>query len=280
MAEARKRLSRRQGESALGACRPLGDHMKEASRDGAAHRARKSRRRSIGIIENEDRRIVAFLRDCRIMELMAAQQSADFAQRAIGQKLDLTIAEREFALSEGGDDAEQPRHLVAFALRVDDRLAENHIAAAFAVNRVASSESAQAIEKFFCRGDARGMKFWITPRQPADIAILRRRLVRERRNEDEFRACISPALKKMRIEKRERLVARDGDALPRRRECGRRHRTLELRWRRERQESIEIDLCRDEIREPVEHAVKLRGFGCLNEAEMALRQSDLGRAAQ
>ena len=61
------------------------------------------------------------------------------------------------------------------------------------------------------------MQFRITARKPAQIAIGRRRLVGQWREGDDLGAGRSPALHEMRIDERERRVARKRDALSRRR---------------------------------------------------------------
>src|SRR5271165_2971472 len=92
---------------------------------------------------------------------------------------------------------------------VDEALAQNHVASAFAMHRSGLSELTQAFEKSGGGGEFAGMKLGISAGQPAKVAIVRRRLVCEGREEAQFRPRSPPTLHNMRIEKRESDVSRD-----------------------------------------------------------------------
>ena len=68
---------------------------------------------------------------------------------------------------------------MAMAVSVDEGFAERHIAAAFAVDR-ARRRNPENRRESASPGKPAGMQFRITAGQPAEIAILRRRLVVER----------------------------------------------------------------------------------------------------
>lgn len=57
------------------------------------------------------------------------------------------------------------------------------------------------------------MKLGIAARQPADVGVLGRGFVHQRREEIDLRAAVLPAHQNVRVEKRKGGVAGDGDAL-------------------------------------------------------------------
>ena len=119
----------------------------------------------------------------------------------------------QLALGEAGFEIEQPGHRVDGALGVDQRLAENHVAAAFAVDPSRFGEAPQTVQETPRLRKAPRMQFRIAARKPAHVAIVGRRFIRERRKEEKLGAAIAPSLREMRVKKRESVVTRDGDAL-------------------------------------------------------------------
>ena len=90
-----------------------------------------------------ERLVVALGDDRGVVEFVAAHDVAGRADRIVRQQARLAIAEMQPALGKARGMAEQARHRVAHALRVLDALAEHHVAAALAVNRMALRKSSQ-----------------------------------------------------------------------------------------------------------------------------------------
>ena len=101
---------------------------------------------------------------------------------------------------------------------VGEALPQNHVAAAFAMRRPRFNESAQTGKKRLRRREAFRVQLGIAARQPAEFAMVGRRLIGKRRKESDVRARLLPAGQNMRIEKRERFVLGDRDALRGRRQ--------------------------------------------------------------
>src|SRR5215831_7682136 len=102
---------------------------------------------------------------------------------------------------------------MAGALRIFKALAEDHVAAAFAMHVSRSGKSRKAPAEASRGGERAGMKLGITARQPAAIAVVRRRLVGQRRESDNFGASAPPSVNKVRIDKAERCIGSECDAL-------------------------------------------------------------------
>ena len=111
---------------------------------------------------------------------MAAQACARLPQRTVGKQPRLAIAEMKLALGEAGGMAEQPGHAVAHTVSVLEALAEHHVPAALAVHRARRGEAREARAERFCGGEPSGVQLGVTARQPAAIALLRRRLAGKR----------------------------------------------------------------------------------------------------
>src|SRR5579872_529804 len=110
--------------------------MEEAARDEAAPAAGRRRGRAIGVRNVGEWLVAAGLDDRRIVEFMTAMARACAPQRMVGAQRRLAIAERHAALGERTDKAEQAGHFVADAVRVNQAAPENHVAAAFAMDRL------------------------------------------------------------------------------------------------------------------------------------------------
>ncbi len=127
------------------------------------------------------------------------------------------------------------------------------------------------------------MEFGIAARQPAKIAVARRRLVGERRKEAKLRPEPAPAIEYVRIEKRKGDVPRDGDAL-RRRAQGRERRSGgpldEISSGRAEKNRIHVAMRGDESGDSIEQGVEAGDLLRLHEAEVALRQVYVHRARQ
>jgi len=151
------------------------------------------------------------------MKFMAAQQGALRAQGMRLGKARLPVAEMQLAFRKTKGRAKQARHAMGMACLIGQALPQNHIAAAFAMRGLRLREAAQAFEETFRRRDPSCVKLGIASRKPKKIAIFRRRLIGERRRENDVRSRPSPARQNMRIEKGKRRIPRNRDALRRRR---------------------------------------------------------------
>ena len=94
----------------------------------------------------------------------------------------------QLALCEAGGMAEQPGHAVADAVGVLEAFAEHHVAAALAVHRPRRGETRKPGAEPVGGGKPSGVKLRIAAGKPATVAVLRRRLVGERRERDDLGA--------------------------------------------------------------------------------------------
>ena len=125
------------------------------------------------------------------------------------------------------------------------------------------------------------MQFGIAARKPAQVAVLRRRLVGERREGDDLGPGRPPAFHEMRVDERERRVARERDALPRRpKRGGRRRRRSAIEFAGQRENAAAIDIRLDEIGDRLEPRLERLRLARLHKAQMALGQRDLLVARQ
>ena len=145
---------------------------------------------------------------------MAAERRACRPERAVGGKARLAIAERHAPPGEARFDAEQARHPVRGARGVDEARAQRHVAAALAMHRPRPGEAPQTLTEAGRRGEPTGMQLGIAAGQPAGIAVIRRRLVGERREGDNLRARGAPAANEMRVDEGKSLVPCERDPLP------------------------------------------------------------------
>ncbi len=116
------------------------------------------------------------------------------------------------------------------------------------------------------------MQFRVAAGQPGDVAGWIGRLVGQRRERHDLRACCAPALQQMRIDKRERNVPGQRNALSRRRDASRGIRSARDSRRACRCfQRCEVDVALDQIgqrRQPVrERGILLR----LDQPEVPLR---------
>ena len=209
-------LGRRSGPS-----RPR-DRMEEAAADAAAPRARRLRRAAVGVAHPAKGGSPPSETIGRVMEFVAAKACAGGAQRAVGGERRVAIAERHLALGEAGFDAQQPGHRDGSRRR--RRSARRRAPCSRRTRRApAASARSRAGRRESARAPASlpGVQFGIAAGQPADVAVrpaaARRRAAR--RSANSAPAARQPDMQ-MRIEERERRVARERDALARRRDGG------------------------------------------------------------
>lgn len=257
------------------------DDVKKTSRHFAAPASCRLLDPPMRIPDEGERRVALALRlDRGIVKLMPTQQGAFRAQGMRLDKARLPVAEMELGFRKAERRPEKSRHGMDMADLIGQALPQNHVTAAFAMRGPSFHEPAQTVEKALrCREPSR-VKLGIAAWQPAEIAMVRRRLIGERRKESDFRARLSPARQNMRIEKRERFVPGDRDALRGRRQGGRSRARRCLGRAGTRQNGAGIGMFLDKPRDPVQSRIETGGFARLHEAEMTFRQIDFFVAGQ
>src|ERR1700730_12797077 len=224
--------------------------------------------------EGERRVALALRLDRGIVKLMPPQQSVFRTQGMSLGETRLLVAEMEIAFRKTKRRAKKSRHGMGMAGLIGQALPQNHVAAAFATRGPSFHEPAQSGKKTLRRRQPPRVKLGVAAGQPAEIAVVRRRLIGERRKERDFRARLSPARQNMRIEKRERFIPSDRDALRGRRQGGR-SRARRCRGRAgTRQNGVGFGMFLDKLGYPVQSRIETGGFPRLHEAQMALRQID------
>src|SRR5580704_9851700 len=146
----------------------------------------------------------------------------------------------QLALGEAGGMAEQAGHGMRVSCRILQALAQNHVTTALAVYRPRLCKASQSIAETPRRGERLRVKLRIAARQPAAVGAFRRRFVGERREWQDFGAGVAPCRKYMRIDKAERPIVRQRDALSRRRDGGVSSRGIDRHWRGTRHDAVEI----------------------------------------
>jgi hypothetical protein len=128
----------------------------------------------------------------------------------------LAVAEAEAAAP--GPEGQQPCHRMDLAGRIDQLLAEQQQATAFRVDRQPPGGGpAQLPQAALAVGQLGPMQFGIAARQPANVAIGRRRFITQGREGHDFRPRLAPAFQMMGIDEGEGDIASERDALARRR---------------------------------------------------------------
>ena len=105
------------------------------------------------------------------MEFVAANERAAPAERSVGEKPHDAVAEMQLAFGEARRMPEQTGHGVALAGRVFQAFAQNHVAAAFAVDRPRFGKPPQVPMEMSRRGEHIGVQFRIAAGQPAAIGV-------------------------------------------------------------------------------------------------------------
>ena len=127
--------------------------------------------------------------------------------------------------------------------RVFEALAEHHVAAALAMHRPRRGEVREPLAEARRRRRAVRRAARDSRREASNVAILRRRLIGERRERHDLRAGAPPAVEHMRVDEAEGRVLRQRDALARRRD--RRVRLSGRKGgaaRRKLQDGVEIEM--------------------------------------
>ncbi len=133
-------------------------------------------------------------------------------------------------------------------------------------------EAAHAVAKGRrCREPA-GMQLRIAAGEPGDVAVVRRRLVGERRERHQLRTGGAPMGGDMRVEEGEGGIGRQRDALAGRRQRGHVVGARRRQRRGERGDAVEVERALRHVGEPVEMPGEVRVLAGLHQAEMALRQ--------
>src|SRR5690606_25572884 len=110
----------------------LRDGVEEGAGDVATPRAGRVEAAAFAVEQVGQGGVAAAFDEAGIVELVAVYRCAGRAERAIGAKPRLSVAEIDAPRREARDMAEKPGHAVGAALAVDQRLAQHHEAAALA----------------------------------------------------------------------------------------------------------------------------------------------------
>ena len=217
------------------------------------------------------------------MEFVAADDGSAAAEHTVRQKPRRAVAEMQLPAGEARCMAEQSGHGVAPPRRILEALAQNHVAAAFAMHRARLGKAPQPCGKSPRGGERIGVQLRISAGQPAAIGTFGRRLVGERRKCKNLGAGATPRLNEVRINEAEGLIAGQRDALARRRQ-GRdiyrsRHRSGRHDRRRARNNGVEIEMALGRRGEAVDQRGEFGVLAGLDEAEVALRQRQRGSRA-
>ena len=116
------------------------------------------------------------------------------------------------------------------------------------------------------------MQFGVAARQVDRIGRRAGHLVGERREERQFGPLPAPALQDCRVGEAEGIVARDGDALPERRQRGERLGAGELGRTRERDQPVDVETRRHRLRRACDDGVGRHRLARRNQPEMAFGQ--------
>ena len=95
------------------------------------------------------------------MEFVAADDGSAAAEHTVRQKPRRTVAEMQLPAGEACGMAEQSGHGVAPPRRILEALAENHVAAAFAMHRARFGETPQTLGKILRAGERIGVQLRI-----------------------------------------------------------------------------------------------------------------------
>ncbi len=132
---------------------------------------------------------------------MTTQTRPCSTKNTIAKQTRLAIAERQLARRKGCHEIEQAKHVVPRPLSIDKRATQKPYSHRTRHARPRSGEAANPSQKIIGLREVAGMKLWIAPRKPANIASLVRRFIGQRRKECEFRASRAPTVENMRIKK-------------------------------------------------------------------------------
>ena len=116
------------------------------------------------------------------------------------------------------------------------------------------------------------MQFRIAARQPAAVGAVRRRFVGERRERQDFGAGIAPRREDMRIDEAERLIVRQRNPLPGRRDGGVICRGIDRQRRGACHDAVEIEMTFGHRGKPLDQRRQIGMFAGLHETEMAFGQ--------
>ena len=207
------------------------------------------------------------------MEFVSAQDRSRLSQRAIRGNARLPIAERHASLFEACLDVEQSGHPMRRPLGVDETRAKRHVTPAFAMDVTRLREAPEPLAKSFRRRHPARVQLGIAAGKPAYVAIVRGRLVGERREANDLGPGRPPAPHDMGVDEREGRVAGERDALTRGLQGDRSPLPrAKTKLARQRKDPIAINMRFDRVGNRLEPRLQLLRLARLNQAQMALRQ--------
>ena len=149
-------------------------------------------------------------------EIRGPESIAGEAEDTACQELSAAISQMKLPGGEACVQAKEPEHGVPLALRADEPLAQDHIAAALAMNGLCCGEGAQATAEVRVGGQAPEREARVAAGKPHRIGGTVRRLIGKRRERQDFRPRFVPCVQDMGINERKGSVLRQGDPLARR----------------------------------------------------------------
>ena len=96
------------------------------------------------------------------MKLVARNRAAALPQNARHQKVRPPVSQVKLARREACLKPQKPQHSVPFAFRIDQAVAQHHVASALAVNGLRCREGAHARDEVGVGGEPLRMKFGVT----------------------------------------------------------------------------------------------------------------------
>lgn len=172
----------------------------------------------------------------------------------------------------------QPGHRMRDPVLVGQALPQNHEAAAFTMDGTGIGELPQTRQKTRGPGQSPGMKLGIAARQPAAIGGIGWGCVSQRRKGQDLCPGGAPACQLMRIEKAERRVLRQRDALAGGRQgwpCGQRSLIPGRVRGGGGADRVKVQMAFGEGRKPGQPVSQAGTFKGLHKAQMPFGQGDI-----
>ncbi|QTK80233.1 hypothetical protein AT6N2_C2658 [Agrobacterium tumefaciens] len=251
-----------------------GDRVEKCAGDTSSPAARWPERPALPIGNLGKWLITTGIGDAGVMKFVAAQHNTSRTKRPICRNSRLPVAKVHLARGKAGGMRQKPGHRVVDAVGILQRLAEHHVTAALAMNRLCRSKSGDPRLETSGIGELAGMKLGITARQPADITAGVGRLVRKRRKRNDLCTCRAPMRFNVRIEKGERCILGQGNALAGRSDGHLSRAGRNIHRCRKGQQNVEIDGLLHHIRQPFDVGFNFRMFAGLYQPQMSFRKDE------
>src|SRR5215472_2602153 len=210
-----------------------------------------------------------FLDYRRVMKFVAAEAGAGGAERGVAEHPRTTISEMQPPLGKARDERQEVCHPVSASGFIEQNLAEHHIAAAFAIDRLPIRGSAsKAGDEGVCGSEPLCPKLGVAARQIDRVGARQRRLIRQRREEYELGALAPPAIEQRRVDKAECFVAGYRYALAKRRDPGNLRTGAERRTARQIEQPNDMAMGADLYSAAVDDLLGICELACGYETEI------------